>query len=39
VYLGALVTGLDADDLRLADPWLTTAHARQLRACRGVSPE
>ena len=39
VYLGALIAGLDADDPRLADPWLAKAHARQLRACRGASPE
>jgi hydroxyacylglutathione hydrolase len=39
VYLGALVTGLDAADPRLADPWLAEAHEHQLRACRGVSSE
>ena len=32
VYLGALLTGLDAADPRLADPWLLEAHEQQLRA-------
>lgn len=39
VYLRALVTGQDAGDPRLAEPWLAQAHDGQLRAVRAVSPE
>jgi hydroxyacylglutathione hydrolase len=39
VYLGALVTGLDAADPRLADPWLAQAHVRQRGACQAASHE
>ncbi|MGV8978802.1 MAG: MBL fold metallo-hydrolase [Cellulomonas sp.] len=39
VYLRALVEGLDAGDLRLAEPWLAQAHVDQLRVVRALSPE